>query len=225
MAGRIVLFGATGYTGRLTAEAMAERGMKPVLAARTKEKCDRLAEELGGGFETAAPTSPTRRRWPLGREGRRARDHRRPVRALGRSCRGRGVDRGRPLHRFDGRAAVHPRGVRPLRAGGRAAGLRDAHRARVRLGAGESRWRTRARPRRRRRRARGHRLLHHRRSLDERRHQGVAGRRRERAGVRVPGRAGADGAGGEARAAASPWARRSSRACRLGAPSTSRCHA
>ncbi len=27
--------------------------MKPVLAARTKEKCDRLAEELGGGFETA----------------------------------------------------------------------------------------------------------------------------------------------------------------------------
>jgi short subunit dehydrogenase-like uncharacterized protein len=53
MAGRIVLFGATGYTGRLTAEAMAERGMKPVLAARTIEKCDRLAEELGGGFETA----------------------------------------------------------------------------------------------------------------------------------------------------------------------------
>jgi short subunit dehydrogenase-like uncharacterized protein len=53
VAGRIVLFGATGYTGRLTAEAMAERGLKPVLAARTREKCERLADELGGGFETA----------------------------------------------------------------------------------------------------------------------------------------------------------------------------
>jgi short subunit dehydrogenase-like uncharacterized protein len=50
---RIVLFGATGYTGRLTAEAMVERGLKPVLAARSKDKLDALAEELGGGLETA----------------------------------------------------------------------------------------------------------------------------------------------------------------------------
>ena len=50
---RIVLFGATGYTGRLTAEAMVERGLKPVLAARSQDKLDALAEELGGGFETA----------------------------------------------------------------------------------------------------------------------------------------------------------------------------
>jgi len=53
VAGRIVLFGATGYTGRLAAEAMAERGMRPVLAARSSERCAALAEELGGGFETA----------------------------------------------------------------------------------------------------------------------------------------------------------------------------
>jgi short subunit dehydrogenase-like uncharacterized protein len=50
---RIVLFGATGYTGRLTAEAMVERGLKPVLAARSRDKLDALAEELGGGLETA----------------------------------------------------------------------------------------------------------------------------------------------------------------------------
>jgi short subunit dehydrogenase-like uncharacterized protein len=50
---RIVLFGATGYTGRLTAEAMVERGLKPVLAARSQDKLDALSEELGGGFETA----------------------------------------------------------------------------------------------------------------------------------------------------------------------------
>jgi short subunit dehydrogenase-like uncharacterized protein len=50
---RIVLFGATGYTGRLTAEAMVERGLKPVLAARSQDKLAALSEELGGGFETA----------------------------------------------------------------------------------------------------------------------------------------------------------------------------
>jgi len=53
VAGRIVLFGATGYTGRLVAEAMAERGMRPVLAARSRDKLEALASELGGGMEIA----------------------------------------------------------------------------------------------------------------------------------------------------------------------------
>ena len=53
MASRIVLFGATGYTGRLTAEAMVERGLKPVLAARSHDKLVALGQELGGGLETA----------------------------------------------------------------------------------------------------------------------------------------------------------------------------
>jgi short subunit dehydrogenase-like uncharacterized protein len=52
MAARVVLFGATGYTGRLVAEAMVERGMRPVLAARGREKLEALAAELGGGLET-----------------------------------------------------------------------------------------------------------------------------------------------------------------------------
>ena len=51
MAGRIVLFGATGYTGRLTAEAMVERGLRPVLAARSRDKLEALAAELGGELE------------------------------------------------------------------------------------------------------------------------------------------------------------------------------
>ena len=42
MAGRIILFGATGYTGRLTAEASVARGDRPVLAARTKAKVEAL---------------------------------------------------------------------------------------------------------------------------------------------------------------------------------------
>ena len=53
MAGRIVLVGATGYTGRLVAEAMVERGLRPVLAARSRDKLEQLAAELGGGLETA----------------------------------------------------------------------------------------------------------------------------------------------------------------------------
>ena len=52
MAARTVLFGATGYTGRLTAEAMVERGAKPVLAARSQDKLDALAAELGGDLDT-----------------------------------------------------------------------------------------------------------------------------------------------------------------------------
>lgn len=45
---RIVLFGATGYTGDLTARAMVARGMKPVLAARSADRLQALAGELGG---------------------------------------------------------------------------------------------------------------------------------------------------------------------------------
>ena len=67
MPGRIVLFGATGYTGRLVAEAMVERGLKPVLAARSAERLRELAGELGTGLETATadvadPPSVTRAR-------------------------------------------------------------------------------------------------------------------------------------------------------------------
>src|SRR6188472_1228451 len=48
MAGRIVLFGATGYTGDLTARAMVWRGLRPVLAGRGTEPLEALAQELGG---------------------------------------------------------------------------------------------------------------------------------------------------------------------------------
>jgi short subunit dehydrogenase-like uncharacterized protein len=52
MASRIVLFGATGYTGQLVAEALARYKVKPVLAARNKEVLTEIALELGG-META----------------------------------------------------------------------------------------------------------------------------------------------------------------------------
>ena len=48
MTGRIVVFGATGYTGRLVAERLAGAGERPVLAGRSPEKLQALAGELGG---------------------------------------------------------------------------------------------------------------------------------------------------------------------------------
>jgi len=45
---RIVLFGATGYTGDLTAREMVRRGMTPVLAARNPQRLQVLADALGG---------------------------------------------------------------------------------------------------------------------------------------------------------------------------------
>ena len=53
MSGRIVLYGATGYTGDLTARALVDRGAQPVLAGRSAAKLERLAAELGGDLETA----------------------------------------------------------------------------------------------------------------------------------------------------------------------------
>ncbi|HYM57203.1 MAG TPA: saccharopine dehydrogenase NADP-binding domain-containing protein [Solirubrobacteraceae bacterium] len=48
MPGRIVVFGATGYTGRLVAERLAGAGERPVLAGRSEERLRVLAERLGG---------------------------------------------------------------------------------------------------------------------------------------------------------------------------------
>jgi short subunit dehydrogenase-like uncharacterized protein len=52
MPSRIVVFGATGYTGRKTAEALVARGERPVLAGRSADRLADLAERLGG-LETA----------------------------------------------------------------------------------------------------------------------------------------------------------------------------
>ena len=48
MPSRIVVFGATGYTGRLTAERLVAQGERPVLAGRSEERLAELAERLGG---------------------------------------------------------------------------------------------------------------------------------------------------------------------------------
>lgn len=51
MAGRIVLFGASGYTGGLIAERLVAAGVAPVLAGRDPERLEALAGRLGGPAE------------------------------------------------------------------------------------------------------------------------------------------------------------------------------
>ena len=53
MPGRVALFGATGYTGRLVAEALVARGQRPLLAGRDAQRLTDLSGELGGGLDTA----------------------------------------------------------------------------------------------------------------------------------------------------------------------------
>src|SRR5918992_1523075 len=43
----VLLFGATGYTGRLTAGALARRGASFVVAGRNREKLEQLATSTG----------------------------------------------------------------------------------------------------------------------------------------------------------------------------------
>jgi short subunit dehydrogenase-like uncharacterized protein len=43
-----VLFGATGYTGRLTVDSLIARGERPVLAGRDGQRLSALAEQVGG---------------------------------------------------------------------------------------------------------------------------------------------------------------------------------
>ncbi len=46
MSGRIFLFGATGYTGRITAELLTVGGAAPVLVGRSRTDVEKLAEDL-----------------------------------------------------------------------------------------------------------------------------------------------------------------------------------
>ena len=57
MAGKIVVFGATGYTGDLVARSLVGRGERPLLAARTRERVEALAKELGGLDSAVADVS------------------------------------------------------------------------------------------------------------------------------------------------------------------------
>lgn len=53
--GRVVLLGATGYTGTLVAHELVARGARPVLAGRSRDRLDALAADLVATAPSAAP--------------------------------------------------------------------------------------------------------------------------------------------------------------------------
>jgi hypothetical protein len=53
VARRIIIFGATGYTGRLVAERLAAQGAAPVLAGRAEGPLRDIAERLGTEYKVA----------------------------------------------------------------------------------------------------------------------------------------------------------------------------
>ena len=55
---RIVLFGATGFTGELTARALVDRGARPLLAGRNRARVEALAAELGLEAAVADAAAP-----------------------------------------------------------------------------------------------------------------------------------------------------------------------
>ena len=60
MAGKIVLYGATGFTGSLTARAMVAAGARPVLAGRDRlldaGRCH--VQPMRSASETMIPSGP-----------------------------------------------------------------------------------------------------------------------------------------------------------------------
>ncbi len=209
--GRIVLFGATGYTGRLTASALVAAGAKPLLAGRSRTSLESLATELGGDLDvaTADVGDPPSVRALL-EPGDVMVSTVGPFRRWGAAAIEAAIEAGCALHRLDRRAAVHPPRLRRVGPPRRARRRPVADRARLRLGARQPRRGPGARRGRRGGPEGRDRLLHHRQrdGRDERRHDGFDGRRDAGARVRVPGRPG----GHRGRGAADPVLRRSRQA-------------
>ena len=148
--GRVVLFGATGFTGRLTAEAMTRAGLAPVLAGRSPDalvdltgeprraRADGRPADLAGGRRRRARVRARPRHQPARRArlDRRAVHEPRPPRARRRRRAGLRLRR---LHR---RGPVHPRGLRAARRPRPRHGGPAADGLRLRLRAREPRRRT-----------------------------------------------------------------------------------
>jgi len=104
---QVVVYGASGYTGKLTAWKLAERGVPFIAAGRNAERLqmelDKVPELKGADYRCVAVTP---RPEGAGRSVRRqeGRDqHRRPVHAVGPAGCGSLPRRGLPLLRYHGR--------------------------------------------------------------------------------------------------------------------------
>ncbi len=191
MPARIVVFGATGYTGRLTAEQLVAQGARPLLAGRSELRLAELAERLGGLEHRVADVDRPKSVAELLEPGDVLLSTVGPFKRWGEPAVAAAIAAGGDLRRLDRRAGVHPARVRRPRRARAARRCGAAPRPRLRLRAGRARGRARARGGRRRGGPGRRRLLRarRRRRVAEPRHQGLAGRRRARSRLRLPRRA------------------------------------
>ena len=221
MARRIIIFGATGFTGRLLAQRLASQGATPVLAGRSEASLRELAEPLGLEWQVADALRQN------------------SVFALLEpgdvlvSTVGPFVKWGEPAVRAavaarsvyidsTGEPSVHPPRLRRVRPARRARGRGAAAGHGLRLRAGHAGRRAGARGGRRGRGARGRRLLRL-RGRHQRRDAPLGGRDHARGRLRPPRRRAADRRGSPSACARSTSAARTATPCRSAAPSTSRC--
>src|SRR5262245_25082603 len=61
----VAIIGATGYTGRLVAQALRDRAIPFVLAGRNRDKLRGLAERLGGATQAVCDVTDPRTLDPL----------------------------------------------------------------------------------------------------------------------------------------------------------------
>ncbi len=54
----LLIYGATGFTGRLVAEEAARQGLRPVLSARSRDELERLANEVELSWRSFALDEP-----------------------------------------------------------------------------------------------------------------------------------------------------------------------
>ena len=226
MADRIVVFGATGYTGELIASRLVAQGVRPVLAGRSESRLSALAERLGGLEWVRADAMRQNTVFDLVGPGRRAGVHRRAVLEVGPAGgagrRGRGVH----LHRHDRRAGVHPAACsRSSDAPARRSGARLIPSMVYEFAAGSLAGALALGRGGRGCRARRRGLLRARRraELAVGGHARVPGRDRAGRPLRVPGRRGARRCGPRSACARSRWRASRARRSRWAAPSTTRC--
>ena len=133
----IVVFGATGFVGKLTAEYLAKHapeGVKVGLAGRSEEKLARVKEELGTDWPTiVADSSDAESMKALAERCRVVATTVGPYRKYGmplvEACAAAGTD----YIDLTGRAALHPRLDRPLPCEGAADRRADRPLLRLRL--------------------------------------------------------------------------------------------
>ena len=127
----IILFGATGFTGALTAEYLAQHagdGLRWALAGRNRAKLEALCERLGIDVPLLHADVGDEASLRTVAESRACRHHhRRPVRRLRRAARRRVRCGGHRLRRPDGRARVRRPDVRAPPRGGQRSGARIVH--------------------------------------------------------------------------------------------------